>query len=118
MAKEAVHKESTTQVKTVEADEFATLLKQSFKPRTERAATEVDNAVSTLVQEALKDTSVIKSDVLDTIEEMIARIDQKLTAQMNEILTRRSSRRSRAPGAASTTSSSIRRPTPISRSAS
>ncbi|MFK4682835.1 hypothetical protein ABIF39_004592 [Bradyrhizobium diazoefficiens] len=34
MAKEAVHKESTTQVKTVEADEFATLLKQSFKPRT------------------------------------------------------------------------------------
>ena len=61
MAKEAVHKESTTQVKTVEADEFATLLKQSFKPRTERAATEVDNAVSTLVKEALKDSSVIKS---------------------------------------------------------
>ena len=29
---------------------------------------------------------VIKEDVLDTIEEMIARIDQKLTAQMNEIL--------------------------------
>ena len=75
-----------TQVETVEADEFAALLKQSFKPRTERAATEVENAVSTLVQEALKDTSVIKSDVLDTIEEMIARIDQKLTAQMNEIL--------------------------------
>lgn len=86
MAKEAVHTESPTQVKTVEADEFASLLKQSFKPRTERAATEVENAVSTLVQEALKDTSVIKSDVLDTIEEMIARIDQKLTAQMNEIL--------------------------------
>ncbi|WP_163153144.1 type VI secretion system contractile sheath large subunit [Bradyrhizobium uaiense] len=86
MAKEATHKETTTQVGTVEADEFAALLKQSFKPRTERAATEVENAVSTLVQEALKDTSVIKSDVLDTIEEMIARIDQKLTAQMNEIL--------------------------------
>src|SRR3954464_4024045 len=86
MANEAGQIESPTQVKTVEADEFASLLKQSFKPRTERAATEVENAVSTLVQEALKDTSVIKSDVLDTIEEMIARIDQKLTAQMNEIL--------------------------------
>jgi predicted component of type VI protein secretion system len=29
---------------------------------------------------------VIKDDVLDTIEEMIARIDRKLTAQMNEVL--------------------------------
>src|SRR3954470_9636910 len=86
MANEAGQIETTAQVGTVEADEFSTLLKQSFKPRTERAATEVENAVSTLVQEALKDTSVIKSDVLDTIEEMIARIDQKLTAQMNEIL--------------------------------
>ena len=86
MAKETGQKATVTQVATVEADEFANLLKQSFKPRTERAATEVENAVSTLVQEALKDASVIKSDVLDTIEEMIARIDQKLTSQMNEIL--------------------------------
>src|ERR1700759_2589787 len=34
----------------------------------------------------MRDTTVIKDNVLDTIEEMIARIDQKLTAQMNEIL--------------------------------
>jgi type VI secretion system protein ImpC len=39
MAKEAGRKETTTQVGTVEADEFSALLKQSFKPRTERAAT-------------------------------------------------------------------------------
>jgi type VI secretion system protein ImpC len=71
---------------TREADEFADLLKQSFKPRSERAATEVENAVSTLVKQALADTTVIKDDVLDTVEEMIARLDQKLTAQMNEIL--------------------------------
>src|SRR5215203_5841465 len=61
-------------VETNEAGEFANLLKQSFKPRTERAATEVENAVGTLVREALRDESVIKEDVLDTIEEMIARI--------------------------------------------
>jgi type VI secretion system protein ImpC len=67
-------------------DEFAGLLKQSFKPRSERAATEVENAVSTLVQQALADTSVIREDVLDTIDEMIARLDEKLTAQINEIL--------------------------------
>ncbi|ACK51291.1 type VI secretion protein, EvpB/VC_A0108 family [Methylocella silvestris BL2] len=75
-----------TGVATQEVDEFATLLKQSFKPRTERAETEVENAVSTLVQQALADQSVIKADVLDTIESMIARLDEKLTAQMNEIL--------------------------------
>ena len=40
-------------VETREVDEFATLLKQSFKPRTERAAAEVDNTVATLVQQAL-----------------------------------------------------------------
>src|SRR5580700_147711 len=74
------------QVETKGADEFAALLKQSFKPRTERAATEVESAVKTLVEQALADTSLIKSDVLDTIEEMIAQLDKKLSAQMNEIM--------------------------------
>jgi len=77
---------ATTTTTTVEAEDFASLLKQSFKPRTERAETEVENAVTTLVQQALSDQSLIKDDVLDTIEEMIARIDQKLSAQMNEVL--------------------------------
>ena len=70
MATETSRGETATKVQVGEADEFATLLKQSFKPRTERAATEVENAVSTLVSEALKDATVIKTDVLDTIEEM------------------------------------------------
>src|SRR5499427_2449269 len=73
-------------VETREADEFAALLKQSFKPRTERAATEVENAVNTLVEQALADSSVIKSDVIDTIEEMIAQLDKKLSAQVNQIM--------------------------------
>ena len=67
-----------------EADDFASLLKQSFKPRTERAATEVENAVATLVREALKGEAVIKDDVIDTIENMIARIDEKLTGLVGE----------------------------------
>lgn len=86
MAKEATRAGAAAQTETVEADEFANILKQSFKPRTERAETEVENAVNTLVRQALSDSTVIKDDVLDTIEEMIARLDQKLTAQMNEIL--------------------------------
>src|SRR3984893_8660234 len=62
------------------------MLKQALKARTERAATEVENAVKTLVEQALSDTSLIKTDVLDTIEEMIAQLDKKLSAQMNEIM--------------------------------
>ncbi|HEY4848452.1 MAG TPA: type VI secretion system contractile sheath large subunit [Methylocella sp.] len=78
--------ETAPKVETRDVDEFASLLKQSFKPRTERAGAEVENAVATLVTQALADQSVIKDDVLDTIESMIARLDEKLSAQMNEIL--------------------------------
>src|SRR6476660_8097713 len=86
MATEPRVPQKAAAVETKDPDEFAALLKQNFKPRTERAATEVENAVSTLVRQALSDTSVIKDDVLDTIEEMIARLDEKLTAQVNEII--------------------------------
>src|SRR5919108_2105069 len=86
MATKSVQPEQQAGVETKDAGEFADLLKQSFKPRTPDAATEVENAVATLVRQALEDTTVIKEDVLDTIEEMIARLDQKLTAQVNEIL--------------------------------
>src|SRR5258708_14622020 len=73
-------------VETRSPDEFAAVLKQSFKRRRDGGATEVENAVTTLVHQALADTTVIKDDVLDTIEGMIARLDEKLSAQMNEIL--------------------------------
>src|SRR5215468_8961230 len=86
MATETAAQQRTGAVETRDPDEFASVLKQSFKPRSERAAVEVENAVATLVQEALADTTVIKEHVVDTIEEMIARLDQKLTAQINEIL--------------------------------
>ncbi len=69
-----------------EVDDISSILKQSFKPRSEQAATEVENAVQTLVTQALSDSSLIKEDVIGTIEEMIARIDEKLSAQMNEII--------------------------------
>src|SRR5438309_7404795 len=83
---ETVAEQGGAVVQTHDADEFAAVLKQSFKPRSDRAATEVENAVTTLVHQALADTTVIKDDVLDTIEGMIARLDEKLSAQMNEIL--------------------------------
>jgi type VI secretion system protein ImpC len=86
MSTEASQTPKTALVETREIDEFSTLLKQSFRPRTDRAATEVENAVATLVKEALADESLVKDDVLDTIESMIAKLDEKLTAQVNEII--------------------------------
>lgn len=86
MATELQRESSAGATALDDAGEFSNLLKQSFKPRSERAAAEVENAVNTLVQQALADSSLIKEDVLDTIDEMIARLDEKLTAQVNEIL--------------------------------
>ena len=39
----------------------------------------VDNAMSTFLAEALSDQALIKEDVYDTIDEMIAKLDEKLT---------------------------------------
>jgi len=86
MSAEASRAAQGAATETQSADEFAALLKSSFKPRTERAATEVDSAVTTLVTQALADSSVIKNDVIDTIEEMIAQLDRKISEQMNEII--------------------------------
>src|ERR1700759_3183363 len=69
-----------------EIDDISSILKQSFKPRSEQAAAEVASAVQTLVTQALQDSSLVKDDVIGTVEEMIARIDEKLSAQMNAIL--------------------------------
>ena len=59
-----------------ELNDFSALLKQNFKPRSDSAATEVENAVQTLVKEALADQNVIKEDIIDTVDEMIAKLDQ------------------------------------------
>ena len=69
-----------------EVEDFALALKQSFKPKNERAAAEVDNAIATIVQTALADSNVVKEDVFDTISEMIARLDEQLSSQLNEIM--------------------------------
>lgn len=86
MAKDTQKSATEAGAATRDVDEFTSLLKQSFKPRNERAATEVENAVATLVSQALADQSLVKNDVLETIDEMIARLDEKLSDQMNAIV--------------------------------
>jgi type VI secretion system protein ImpC len=70
----------------LEADQFASLLQKEFKPKTDRARMEVENAVKTLAEQALRETSVISDDVMGTIKAIIAEIDAKLSEQVNLIL--------------------------------
>jgi type VI secretion system protein ImpC len=74
------------QAGALEADQFASLLQKEFKPKTDRARAEVENAVLTLAQQALRETTVISDDVVGTIKAIIAEIDKKLTDQINLII--------------------------------
>ena len=69
-----------------EFDDFAALLQKEFKPKTDQAKSAVENAVHTLAQQALADTTLVSSDVYNTIEGLIAALDKKLSEQVNLIL--------------------------------
>ena len=86
MAETAATPQTGKATETRDLDTFSSLLRKSFKPRNDNAAAEVENAVSTLVRQALEDTSLVKDDVLDTIDSMIAKLDQQLSIQLNEII--------------------------------
>jgi type VI secretion system protein ImpC len=71
---------------TADANQFASLLQKQFKPQSDRAKDEVEAAVRTLAQQALDKTTLIGSDVVESINAMIAAIDKKLTDQVNAIM--------------------------------
>ncbi|MEE2790912.1 MAG: type VI secretion system contractile sheath large subunit [Acidobacteriota bacterium] len=71
---------------TLEVGEFDALLKKEFKPRTDEAQEAVSAAVQTLAAQALEETALIGSDVVETIEAMIAQLDKKLSDQINLIM--------------------------------
>ncbi len=73
-------------VETLEAGDFAALLDKEFKPKSDRAREAVSSAVATLAEQALRETTVVSADVVETINAMIAEIDQKLTEQVNQII--------------------------------
>lgn len=70
----------------IEADQLTALLQKEFKPKTDRARAEVESAVRTLAEQALRESAVISDDVVGTIKAIIAEIDKKLTDQVNLIL--------------------------------
>lgn len=86
MAKAESEAEGQAAAETMEASDFTALLQKEFKPKSDNAKEEVELAVATLAEQALKDSSVIAEDTIDTIEAIIAQIDKKLTQQVNLIL--------------------------------
>ena len=71
---------------TDQVSDFATLLNKQFNPQTDTAKREVEGAVRTLAQQALASTQLISTDVVQSIEAMIAEIDKKLSEQINAIM--------------------------------
>ena len=84
MAEEA--KQAAGAAAGAETDQFAALLQKEFKPKTDRARAEVERAVQTLAEQALRETAVVSDDVIGTIKAIIAEIDKKLSDQINLIL--------------------------------
>src|SRR5262249_37217000 len=66
--------------------EFAALLNKEFKPKSDDAKSAVEQAVLTLAQQALVNTTLISSDVMVSIESMIAELDKRMSKQVNAIL--------------------------------
>ena len=62
---------------TLEGNDFASLLKKEFKPKTDEAKSAVEQAVQTLAQQALANTALRSTDAVRTIEAMIAALDKR-----------------------------------------
>jgi type VI secretion system protein ImpC len=69
-----------------ERSEFGALLNKEFRPKTVRASEEIESAFHTLAEYVLKDTKLISTDAVASIEALIAQIDKKLTDQINLIM--------------------------------
>jgi type VI secretion system protein ImpC len=70
----------------LEVTDFDSLLRKEFKPKSDEAKEAVEQAVRTLAEQALASTKLISSDVVKSIEAIIAQLDKKLTEQINKIL--------------------------------
>jgi type VI secretion system protein ImpC len=86
MAEESLTQAGGLQGIEYQGGDFADLLKKEFKPKSDDAKSAVEQAVLTLAQQALANTNVISSDVVLSIESMIAEIDRKLSQEINLIL--------------------------------
>src|SRR5213075_2394316 len=86
MADPKAQQQETSAIGATEVGDFDSLLRKEFKPKTDEAKEAVERAVRTLAEQALAQTKLIGSDVVKSIEAIIAQLDKKLTEQVNLIL--------------------------------
>jgi type VI secretion system protein ImpC len=79
-------KQAAPEAATGEISEFEKLLERDFKPQGEGAREDIKNAVRTLAENALANTTLVSDDAVKSIQAIIAAIDAKLTEQINEII--------------------------------
>ncbi|HIJ70399.1 MAG TPA: type VI secretion system contractile sheath large subunit [Planctomycetes bacterium] len=86
MAEEKQKETQAAEAVTMEVNEFETLLKKEFKPKSDRAKEAITSAVQTLAEQALSETALISDDAVRTTEAIIAELDRKLSEQVNLIM--------------------------------
>src|SRR5512143_2859134 len=96
---------------TLTTDEFQRLLQKEFRPQTDAAKGAIQQSVQTLAEQALANTALVSTEVVRSVEAMIAEIDKRLSEQMNKILHHEDFQQLRGLGGGCTTSSIIPRRT-------
>ena len=86
MAEEQKAQQAAAGAVAEESSDFTSLLNKEFRPKSDRAKEEIEHAVGTLAEYALKDTALLTDDAVSSIESIIAAIDAKLTEQLNQIM--------------------------------
>jgi type VI secretion system protein ImpC len=86
MPEEKLNPQAAPQTTTVEGGDFAALLNKEIKPGSDRMREEVESAVRTLAEQALAGVSLTSQDAVENIQAIIAELDKKLGAQVNQIL--------------------------------
>ncbi len=67
-------------------DDLKDILRRSFRPRTNEAAEAVQSAVETLLTYARRGRVVVREDVAQTIEQLVAELDKKISDQLTHVL--------------------------------
>ena len=73
-------------LQSVEESGFDSLLKQKFRPKSEREQSNVEVAVNTFAEHVLAETGIISDDLIESIDSIIAELDSKLSDQINEVM--------------------------------
>ncbi|MDG9926941.1 MULTISPECIES: type VI secretion system contractile sheath large subunit [Pseudomonas] len=82
----AIQASNQQQLEALHGDDFSALLQKEFKPKTDEAREAVQNAVRTLAEQALVNSTTLSNDAYKAIEAIIAEIDHKLSEQINAII--------------------------------